>query len=135
MIVDYVSMYPTLVKDGGISPECNDYISASSVNTPRFDRIVVVISYGLAREHGQVTMGATVVGVSDAKGETPHGMSVIGDICDGLETRSFGTNAESVIGNWIHSIVDYVHNTDPTLLLLPTAYTRIVYFYVWVYAH
>ena len=42
---DFASMYPSLIRDGGVSPECIDFIDYESRDKSRFDHIHALCTY------------------------------------------------------------------------------------------
>ena len=76
MIVDFVSIYPSIMSSCGISPECIDYIDPDDIDTCRFNswgfvaiyktvgtkRKLVAIFYGIRAGHGKRPEYATIVG-------------------------------------------------------------------------
>ena len=63
-IVDFTSMYPSIIKDGGISPECIDFIDMSDRYTPRFDYVEVVYTYKHSISSNKLSVGVIAMGIN-----------------------------------------------------------------------
>ncbi len=73
-IVDFVSMYPTIIRDGGISPECIDFIDYDSKTTPRFDYICSVYAYLYDSSEHTLSIGCVALGVTKGLSVDAEGM-------------------------------------------------------------
>ena len=58
MIVDFVSMYPSIMSSALISPEFIDYCDKDCISCPRYSNKLVLLSYTLTK--GTICMGMTM---------------------------------------------------------------------------
>jgi DNA polymerase elongation subunit (family B) len=78
-IVDFTSMYPSIIRDGGISPECIDFIDYDTKHNPRFDYIYSICVYSYDSSKHMVCVGCTAVGVIRGWGIDAEGMVLVGE--------------------------------------------------------
>lgn len=64
-IVDFTSMYPSIIRDGGISPECIDFIDYDNRNTCRFDQMTCLCSYRYEPGLRILRVGSVVLGTNN----------------------------------------------------------------------
>ena len=73
-------MYPTLMRDCGISPECIDFVDVSSRYVPRFDHIVLAYTSGYDRVTKQVYVGIVGLGINRSEQTDTTGIVIIGEM-------------------------------------------------------
>ena len=112
-IVDFTSMYPSLIRDGGISPECIDFIDISSMDVTRFDSITLVYTYQYDRSIEHLYIGIVGLGVSSGQGTDATGMVVI---AEHLDTLKVSVDAQqSVVSQILTELEQDIKGADNTL--------------------
>jgi len=115
-IVDFTSMYPSIIRDGGISPECIDFIDVSSNNIPRFSYIKLIYSHNYNRATGHVYIGIVGLGVTGAQDTDTIGMVVIGEYSNILDVSK--CDLKTVVSETLLEFSQSIRDADPTLSML-----------------
>ena len=89
-VVDFSSMYPSLIKDGGISPECIDFIDALSSIDPPFDSIRIICSYKHSTHPNCVDVGMVGLGINGIQDGEAVGVALIGEYFDTVTNAMCG---------------------------------------------
>ncbi len=121
MVQDFTSMYPTIIKDDGISPECIDWPPLPLPQTPRFDRIAAIASCKYVSGCDQMAVACVVVGVNDAIDKDPIGILMLGDECDELSTPDVKASLSSALTPWVQLVISKLYRVDITLVGIPAS--------------
>ena len=120
-IVDFSSMYPTLIRDGGISPECIDFVDVSSRYVPRFDHIVLAYTSGYDRVTKQVYVGIVGLGINRSEQTDTTGIVIIGEYSNivnvGIsDPKTIILEVVSEFGQYIKDVDNTLHTLDIDIL-------------------
>ena len=115
-IVDFTSMYPSLIRDAGVSPECVDFIDMSSRHYSRFDSIRVLYTYSYNTGAGFASIGLVGLGINNPEDGDAMGMVVIAE-CSRTLLLDIACPGEVIL----QSVAEFgqeIKDADPTLSAL-----------------
>jgi DNA polymerase elongation subunit (family B) len=78
-ILDFMSMYPSIICDGGISPECIDFIDYNVRHTPRFSYVHNIYAYSYDSSRHIVCVGCIALGKTKGWDIDAEGMVLVGE--------------------------------------------------------
>lgn len=116
-IVDFTSMYPSIIRDGGISPECIDYIDLDTRLEPRFNYLICLCHSDYNRSTLELNIGATVLGVNDRLDTDATGNVLIGEEYRHLLCQF--EDATPICSSYVDSLLMDVSAQDRTLQDIP----------------
>ncbi len=112
-IVDFTSMYPSIIKDGGISPECIDFIDLSDRHRPRFDYIEVIYTHKYSTSSNESSVGVVAMGINGPENTDAIGVVLVAECCDMMKS-SYG-GAEKVAFQRVVDFCNEIRQLDTTL--------------------
>jgi len=117
VVVDFTSMYPSIIRDGGISPECIDYIDLDKKLEPRFDYLICLCYNDYNRNTLELNIGAAVLGVNDGLDTDATGNVLVGEEHSHLSCQL--EDVTSTCSSHVDSLLTDVCVQDGTLQNIP----------------
>lgn len=115
--VDFATMYPTLIMDGGIPPECIDFIDCESHDKPMFDHTHILSTYMYHLSLNSVCIRSVVLGVHKSKGDDVHRIALIAEYSAVVECDQGDMNITAPKST-PRQLLEQTHEGDLTLWCL-----------------